>query len=72
MKIKLYIAKPNTWFDAGTICLKICDVTPQSALFVGNRTAGYPSESGHPVGYKYLDEEDCNYDEFDVIEQEIQ
>lgn len=61
MKIKVYIAKANTWFDAGTVAIKRTEnfgSTPDSALFIGSRR-------GEP------DEEVCEIDEFDVIELDV-
>lgn len=52
------IAKPHTWFDAGTEAEWICDVLPgRTALFAGVR-------SGAP------DEEVCGWDEFEIKEAE--
>lgn len=64
-----YIAKPNTWFDAGTECELLVDCRPQMTIgiFRGIRTSeGLPEQ--HPIGEKYIDEEDCSFDEFEVME----
>jgi hypothetical protein len=51
-----WIAKPGTWFDAGTEANLICEVVPgESALFTGIR-------NGRP------DDEVCGLDEFDEVE----
>ena len=60
MTIKKYIAKPDTWFDAGTKAKLLTDFGPQwpdLGLFEGLR-------DGKP------DEEDCRFDEFDILEEE--
>jgi len=56
-----YIARPNTWYDAGTVVELIDDYRPQwkceFSLFRGLRN-----------GRK--DEEICCFDEFDIVEGE--
>jgi hypothetical protein len=71
MKIK-YIARPDTWFDAGTECTLDTDMSTgevKMGLFYGTRTCVSPLSEGswHKVGDKYEDGEVCGYDEFDVV-----
>lgn len=64
-----YIALPDTWFKAGTEVQLLVDCRPQMSMgiFLGKRISeGVPEL--HPVGEEYLDEEDCNFDEFEVID----
>lgn len=63
-----YIAKKDTWFDEGTECELLIDGRPFANLgiFKGIRTSEGTPEL-HPVGEKYLDEEDCSFDEFEII-----
>lgn len=66
-----YLAKPNTWFDEGTEVVLLVDCRPQMSIgiFKGIRTSeGLPEL--HPVGEKYMDEEDCSFDEFNEVEDE--
>lgn len=69
-----YIAKPNTWFAAGTECILIDDYRPQwgAGLFSGLRICENPdAEGGIPVGAHRIDDEEiCGFDEFDVVETE--
>lgn len=64
-----YIAKPDTWFDAGTECELLADGRPQTNLgiFKGIRTSQGSPEL-HPVGEKYEDEEGCSFEEFEIID----
>lgn len=64
-----YIALPNTWFMEGTECELIIDCRPQMSIgiFIGKRVSDGSSEL-HPVGEVYMDEESCNFDEFEVID----
>lgn len=59
MKIN-FIAKPDTWFDDGTQVTLIDDYRPQLNV-------------GLFEGYKdgKIDQECCNFDEFDIIEEKI-
>ena len=54
IQIGRYIARPDTWFDAGTVAHRICEITPASGLFSGIRGGAE-------------DEEGCAYSEFDVV-----
>ena len=66
---KKFIAKPDTWFDAGTECELLVDCRPELSIgiFKGIRTSqGVPEL--HSVGEKYVDEEDCSFDEFEEID----
>lgn len=65
-----YRAKPDTWFDEGTLCELIADGRPQwnSGIFTGIRTSKGSPEL-HPKGEKYEDEELCSFDEFEVIDE---
>ena len=53
---KVYVAKNNEWFDAGTIVALIDDYRPdmKSGLFIGMKNGS-------------LDEEICPFDEFDPV-----
>lgn len=67
-----YIAKPNTWFKAGTEVELIDDYRSSdwnSGLFRGIRvTEDSGSEGGYPVGVERIDEEMCSFDEFEISE----
>lgn len=67
-----YIAKPNTWFKAGTEVMLVDDFRPQmnAGIFCGLRICENPeAERGLPVGTeRHNDEEVCSFDEFDVVE----
>ena len=69
-KVIVYIAKENTWFDAGSICVLIDDFRPgmNSGVFYGWRTCENPAAEGRLFGERFLKEEVCMFDEFDVIE----
>ena len=62
-----YIAKPNTWFDAGTEvkliekirCPNVGETCSASAIFEGQRTRNTIT---------FTDKEICFFDEFDIIE----
>ena len=63
-----YIAKPDTWFVEGTECELVADGRPQMniGIFRGKRISeGLPEL--HPAGEEYLDEENCSFDEFEVL-----
>ena len=64
-----YIAKPNTWYIEGTEVRLLVDCRPQLniGIFLGSRKSEGPPEL-HPVGEIYTDEEDCGFDEFEVID----
>ena len=66
-----YIANPDTWFDAGTECELVADGRPQMniGIFRGLRTSEGSPEL-HPFGEQYIDEEDCSFDEFEVVDGE--
>ena len=66
-----YIAKPNTWFKEGTEVQLLADFRPKmnGGIFLGKRVSEGDSEK-HPNGEEYIDEEDCNFDEFEVMENE--
>ena len=61
----------GTWFDKGTECELVEDCSSKDVkmgIFRGMRTCeNSAAEAGKPVGTKYLDEELCGYDEFEVI-----
>lgn len=63
-----YVAKPDTWFDAGTECELLVDCRPQApfGVFRGLRTSN-SSTSLRTTGEKYIDEETCNFNEFEVV-----
>ena len=64
-----YIAKPDTWFVSGSEVELLVDCRPQLNLgiFKGSRLSEGKPEL-HPVGEVYVDEEDCSFDEFEVID----
>ena len=64
-----YIARPDTWFIEGTECELLVDCRPQMSfgIFSGKRCSEGKPEL-HPVGEVYVDEEDCSFDEFEVID----
>lgn len=70
-----YIAKPNTWFKAGTT-VKLIDfhyelTGDKVGLFEGTRVCENPASEGDwkTVGQEYTDQEVCFYDEFEEIEE---
>lgn len=67
-----FIAKPNTWFKAGTECKLIVEYgsgSSRSGIFLGIRITENPaSEGGYEVGEEREDEEGCTFDEFDIVE----
>lgn len=65
-----YIAKPDTWFIEGTECELVTDCRPQMSIgiFSGVRKSEGSPEL-HPEGEEYMDEEGCNFDEFEVIDE---
>ena len=67
-----YIAKPNTWFKAGTTVTLIDDYRPDGldvGLFEGLRICEDEASEGCPVNTERDgDQEVCGFDEFDVIE----
>lgn len=66
-----YIAKSDTWFIEGTECSLVTDCRPQMRLgiFSGlRRSEGAPEL--HPEGEIYMDEESCNFDEFEELNEE--
>ena len=65
--MKFYISK-GTWFDKGELCVPIW-VQDDFGQFKGYRTCINPESEARPLGEKYLDEEICNLDEFEVIER---
>lgn len=64
-----YIAKPDTWFKAGTEAELLVDCRPKLnvGIFCGMRVSNGSPEL-HPIGDEYLDEEACSFDEFEVID----
>jgi len=70
-----YIAKPNTWFKAGTEVKLIDDYRPQmnSGLFCGLRICENPgAEGGILKGAERVDDEEiCGFDEFEITEIEV-
>lgn len=65
-----YVAKPNTWFDAGTEASLVDEIFPDYGLFEGWRTCQNQDSEGVPVGTRYIDQESCNFDEFNIVETE--
>lgn len=64
-------AKKDTWFNEGTIVKCISDFRPDldSGLFEGLRTCENPSSESRILGEIYLDEEMCEWDEFEIINE---
>jgi hypothetical protein len=62
------VAKENTWFIQGTAVLLLQDFRPgrDSGVFYGARKCENPASEGHTEGEIYVDEEICNFDEFEV------
>lgn len=71
MKTK-YISD-GTWFDEGTECILEDDCSIgvyKAGIFSGIRTCvNSRAEGGRPIGNKYLDEEYCIFDEFEIINE---
>ena len=71
-----YISK-GEWFNKGTEAILIDDYrtdehTPMNAgLFEGWRTCKNPQSENASLGVCYRDEEVCNFDEFDIIDDDI-
>lgn len=63
-----YIAKKDTWFVEGSECELLADCRPQMGLgiFLGKRKSEGSPEL-HPEGEIYEDEEDCSFEEFEVV-----
>jgi hypothetical protein len=69
----VYIAKRNSWFNEGTICILLEDYRPNlvnSGLFYGLRTCTNPESENRLFGETFLKEEICGFDEFDIVEFE--
>jgi hypothetical protein len=69
-----YIARPDTWFDEGTEVKLVDDyrtsnVKWNAGLFYGWRTCVNPKSENRKLGERCMDEEVCDFDEFDVIEE---
>lgn len=67
-----YIAKPDTWFKAGTEARLLDDCSMPGAqpmgLFYGLRVCEIPgAEGGRTLGEEYMDEEICTFDEFEEV-----
>lgn len=65
----MIIAKPGTWFKAGTAVELIGDCRPDklnSGIFCGIRICDNPAAESRLLGEEYLDEELCSWDEFEV------
>ena len=67
-KMKAYIAKPNTWFKAGTKCKLVSDCESAGGIFRGIRVCSHPLSENRKEGEEYEDEELCPWDEFEVKE----
>lgn len=65
--VKIYIAKPDSWFKTGTEVKLVADCGDAGGIFVGTRVCeNSDAEGGRVVGEAYEDEELCSWDEFDV------
>ena len=62
-----YISK-GEWFDVGTEAYLIDDYKNGSGLFRGIRTCENPDSEARKFNEKYLDEEICEFAEFNIIE----
>ena len=64
-----YIAKADTWFRDGCECKLLVDLRPQlnAGIFRGERISNGAPEL-HSEGEIYMDEESCNFDEFEVVD----
>ena len=64
-----YMAKPETWFLAGTPVELVEDYRPgyQGGVFRGPRRCTLPMEEDHALGEIYEDEELCLFDEFSCV-----
>jgi len=72
--VRKYVARPDTWFKAGSEVRLIDDYRPQasSGLFEGVHVISGEmdaSNRGLPVGAEVLDQKVCPFDEFDFGEQ---
>lgn len=62
----------GTWFDKGTEveCLSSWTMGgEQVGLFKGIRTCQSPGAEAREMNEKYIDEELCGFDEFEIIEE---
>lgn len=68
--MKKYIAKPNTWFDEGSEAILIDDYAGllPFGLFEGWRVCQNPLSENRKLHEIRRDQEDCNWDEFEIIE----
>ena len=69
-----YIAKSDTWFVEGTVVELINDYRTgepswNMGLFLGLRRCENPESENRPLGEEHMDEEICNFDEFDMVEE---
>ena len=58
------------WFDKGAVVQLIDDYRPllNSGLFEGMRTCKNPLSESRQLEERYLDEEVCSFDEFEVLD----
>lgn len=63
-----YVAKKSTWFLENSEVELLVDCRPEMniGIFKGQRKSEGKPEL-HPLGDIYIDEEDCSFDEFEVI-----
>jgi hypothetical protein len=66
-----YIAKPGTWFEEDTECQLVTDCGSMGGIFSGTRIVqeDYEVALGYELGDKRIDEELCDWDEFEVIDE---
>lgn len=68
-----YISKGD-WFEKGTEAILIADYRSKGfenfpiSLFEGWRICENPLAEGHKLRERYRDQEDCPFDEFEIIE----
>jgi len=66
-----YIAKPSSWFEAGTEAIPISlNSEFPVGVFEGWRICKDPISELHAFGFRYLDQENCNIDEFEIVDDE--
>ena len=66
-----FIAKPNTWFDEGTEVILTTQINEDGlGIFRGIRTCKNPKSENRKLGEKYVDEELCSFDEFELRREE--
>ena len=67
----IYVSN-GTWFAKDTMAVLIDDYRPLSncGLFSGTRVCQNPKSENKKLNEVYWDEEVCDFDEFDIMEEE--